>query len=118
MTKEEFTNIIAQKKTDLIANYILSIFVIILSIYFQVKFYSLFESNLSKSNFLIIIFLYIVFISLFALGCYGIFALANPLKISYWHNGMTAVENNETIEKLYKKLKRQKFSETRRYNSI
>ncbi len=109
MTKEEFTNIIAQKKTELIANYILSIFVIILSIYFQVKFYNLFESNLSKPNFLIIIFLYIVFISLFALGCYGIFSLANPLKLSYWHNGMTAVENNDTIEKLYKKLNAKNF---------
>lgn len=109
MTKEEFTNITTQKKTDLIANYVFSISAIILSLYLQVKFYNLFESNLSKSNFLIIIFLYIVFLSLLALGCYGIFILANPLKISYVHNGLTTVENNETIEKLYIKLKAKNF---------
>ncbi|MBC5863024.1 hypothetical protein [Flavobacterium turcicum] len=109
MTKKEFIDTIAQKNTDLITNYILSILVIILSIYLQVKFYSLFELNLSKPNFLIVIFIYIVFISLFALGCYGIFALANPLKISYWHNERTIVENNETIEQLYKKLNAKNF---------
>ena len=109
MTAEEFSNISVQKKTDLIANYLLSISAIILSIYFQVRLYSLFELNLSKSNFLIIIVLYVIFLSLLALGCYGIFVLANPLKISYWHNAMTEVENNQTIEKLYKNLNAKNF---------
>ena len=109
MTKEEFENIGVKKKTDLIISLIFCISSIILSIFFQIKFYSLFNLNLSKINFIIIIFLYIVFLSLFAFGCYGIFILLNPLKISYWKNEMSEVENSIRIKELYTKLNGKNF---------
>lgn len=104
MTKEEFENIGVQSKTNQIINLIFCIVSIILSAFFQIKFYSLFSLNLSEINFLIVIFLYVVFMSLFALGCYGIFILLNPIKISYTKNEMTEDENNNLIKELFTKL--------------
>jgi energy-coupling factor transporter transmembrane protein EcfT len=109
MTKEEFENIGVKSKTDQIVNLILCFLIIMLSIFFQIKFYSLFNLNLSKINLLIVILLYIVFLFLLALGCYGIFGLLNPIKISYWKNEITEVENSNRIKELCTKLNGKNF---------
>ncbi|OUD27312.1 hypothetical protein, partial [Flavobacterium sp. FPG59] len=101
MTKVEFENIGVKSKTNQVINLIFCIVTIILSTFFQIKFFSLFSLNLSEINFLIIIFLYVVFLSLFALGCYGIFILLNPIKISYWKNEMTVDDNKNVIKELF-----------------
>ncbi|OOV12312.1 hypothetical protein [Flavobacterium sp. LM4] len=104
MTKAEFENIGVKSKTNKVINLIFCIVTIILSTFFQIKFFSLFSLNLSEINFLIVIFLYVVFLSLFALGCYGIFILLNPIKTSYWKNEMTEDDNKNVIKELFTKL--------------
>lgn len=109
MTKEEFVSITILKKFDLIVNYILCIGVIVVSIFFEIKFYRLFDLNLSKTNFFIVIFLYFIVLALFALGCYGIFVLTNPFKVIYWNNGMSEIENNSRVRELFVKLNASNF---------
>jgi hypothetical protein len=104
MTKVEFENIGVKSKTNQVINLFFCIVSIILSTFFQIKIFSLFSLNLSEINFLIVIFFYVVFMSLFAFGCYGIFILLNPIKISYWKNEMTKDENKKVIKELSTKL--------------
>jgi hypothetical protein len=113
MTTKEFSKIAENKLFNKIIDFASCIAIISLSIFFQIKFYSLLSLENFKTNSSNVIFTSLVFFTslvlLMALGFYGLVIIIKPLKISYLENQNTKDENLKTIEKAYHILKGKDF---------
>lgn len=105
MTTKEFSKIAENKLSNKIIDTVWIIAVISLSLFFQIKFYTVVSLEYFKTNFFSVVFVYTPLVLLLALGFYGLVIIINPLKISYLENQNTKDENHETIEKVYHILK-------------
>jgi hypothetical protein len=109
MTLTEFSNIAKNKLSDKIINILFCIIAIALSLFFQIKFSKLFSLELSRTNFIILVYLYSVFVLIMLLGFYGLVALIRPLKVSCVKNEISRDQNFKQIEKIYTVLHGKEF---------
>lgn len=109
MTTKEFSKIAENKLYSKIIDIASCIAIISLSIFFQIKFYSVLSLEYFKTNSFSVVFIFTLFLLLMALGFYGLVIIIKPLKISYLENQNTKEQNLKTIEKAYHILKGKDF---------
>jgi hypothetical protein len=109
MTISEFSKNAERKLSDKIGNIVWCVFIILFSLYFQIKFFKLFSLALPKTNWLPVVYVLTLFLLLMLMGFYGLFVLINPLKVTRLENKLTKDNNLELIEKVFTILKGKDF---------
>jgi hypothetical protein len=109
MTVTEFSKNAERKLSEKIGNIVWCVFIILFSLFFQIKFFKLFSMAVPKTNLPPIVYVLTLFLLLMLLGFYGLFALINPLKVSRLENKLAKDNNLELIEKVFAILKGKDF---------
>lgn len=109
MTISEFSNIANSKLLDKIIDFIWCVFIILFSLFFLIKFFKLFSLPLSQTNWLFLVWICTIFVSLMLLAFYGLVILIMPLKVNYLENKMPKNQNLKLIEEVYFVLKGKDF---------
>ncbi len=109
MTISEFSKNAERKLSDKIGNIVWCVFIILFSLFFQIKFFKLLSLALPKTNWLPVVYVLILFLLLMLMGFYGLFVLINPLKVTLLENKLTKDNNLKLIQKVFAILKGKDF---------